>query len=112
MRTSKGLEVGFERGRLATSGDDPVHHLSHERGAVHGQHGTALIADRERDPLTNALGRAGDDHHLVLKSIAAAHFATASLADETFSNRKLFGVTPTVPIHLRTPSTIGGGPHT
>ena len=43
----------------------------------------------------------------------AIHAAAAvSLADENFSNRKFFGLTPTFAIHLRTPSTIGGGPQT
>ena len=72
----------------------------------------------ETEYLQQAWTSAAVDDHVALghvfraDTIGAAHSWAPAVEDENFSKWKLCGVTPTPDIHLRTPSTIGGGPQT
>ena len=112
LGTGKGFQIGLEGRCLAASRSDLGHGVLDQVRAVYGQHAAPFGGYTLRHALTNALGRARDNHHLASKSVCVAHAAPVSLVEENFSNKKFWGCTPAPAIHLRTPSTMGGGPHT
>ena len=107
-----GFEVGLEGGRDTAGSGDFGNDVIDQIGAVDGQYRAAFGRHVQRNAAADALGCAGDDDDLVLETIGAAHSWAPAVEDENFSKWKLCGVTPTPDIHLRTPSTIGGGPQT
>ena len=105
---AEGFEVGLEGDSLCPGGLD-LFDLSLTRSErSDGQH-LAPSLQPQRDAPADALGGTGDDDDLFLETVGRCSFVGSCGRDENFSKWKLLGVTPTPDIHLRTPSTIGGG---
>ena len=112
LGAGEGFEVGLEGCSLALGGLDLLDDFIDQVGTVDGQHLAAFGRNLHRDAPADALGGAGHDDDFFLEASGVAHSWAPAVEDENFSKWKLFGVTPTPDIHLRTPSTIGGGPQT
>ena len=79
VRTLVGLEIGHEA-RRATVGRhlvrDLLCHLGDEVRTIDQHHLTALGGYTLRHAASDALGRAGDQHHLAFKSLCRSHAVT------------------------------------